>query len=87
MASQDSLKDAEAEAYVAAMVPEAAKPRVGIDEFLADNEMTNLFLLALSENRRRISRREADPPRTLKIGGNSTPCPVLVPLYDEVLTR
>ena len=38
------------------MVPEAAKARVEIDEFLDDNDMTNLFLLALSE----MQKEDAD---------------------------
>ena len=31
------------------MVPEAAKKRKEIDEFIDDNDMINLFLIALSE--------------------------------------
>ena len=49
MASDSSLQSAQAQNYVAAMVPENAKARVEIEEFLDDNDMTNLFLLALSE--------------------------------------
>ena len=49
MASDSSLQSAQAQNYVAAMVPVTAKARVEIDEFLDDNDMTNLFLLALSE--------------------------------------
>ena len=32
-----------------ATVPQNAKARLEIDEFIADNDMTNLFLLALAE--------------------------------------
>ncbi len=49
MASSTSIGEAQAQNYVAAIIPEAAKARVEIDEFLNDNDMTNLFLLALSE--------------------------------------
>ena len=49
MASDSSLQNAQAQNYVAAMVPENAKARVEIEEFLGDNDMTNLFLLALLE--------------------------------------
>lgn len=42
-----SAKDAQARNFVAPIVPDASKARVEIEEFLADNEMTNLYLLAL----------------------------------------
>ena len=42
-----NLKQAQAKNFVATMVPEASKARVEIDEFIGDNEMTNLYLLAL----------------------------------------
>ena len=47
MATQVSIKEAQAKNHVAIMVPDTARARVEIDEFLGDNEMTNLFLLAL----------------------------------------
>lgn len=42
-----SIKDAQARNHVQFVVPEASKARVEIDEFIGDNEMTNLYLLAL----------------------------------------
>ncbi|KAI9789436.1 MAG: hypothetical protein M1835_001679 [Candelina submexicana] len=49
MASQQEplIQTAQKQNHVAAIVPETARARVEIDEFLADNDMTNLFLLAL----------------------------------------
>lgn len=42
-----SAKEAQAKNLVAPIVPDASKARVEIEEFLGDNEMTNLYLLAL----------------------------------------
>jgi hypothetical protein len=42
-----TLQEAQSKNIVAAMVPESAKARVEIDEFVGDNAMTNLYLLAL----------------------------------------
>ena len=42
-------KDAQARNCVAAIPHQVASYRLEIDEFLADNAMTNLFLLALEE--------------------------------------
>lgn len=47
MAEQVSIKEAQTNNQVAAVIPDAARVRVEIDEFLSDNDMTNLFLLAL----------------------------------------
>ena len=58
MASDSSLHSAQAQNYVAAMVPENAKARVEIEEFLGDNDMTNLFLLALSEMQKEDPKKE-----------------------------
>lgn len=41
------IEVAQKENHVAAVIPETARARVEIDELLADNDMTNLFLLAL----------------------------------------
>ena len=49
MAASTDLREAQKHNYVAAMEPSPAKARVEIDEFLDDNAMTNLFLLALAE--------------------------------------
>lgn len=49
MATHDEQSGAQKKNYVAAMKPDPAKPRVEIDEFLDDNAMTNLFLLALAD--------------------------------------
>lgn len=42
-----NAKDAQAKNFVAPIVPDASKARVEIEEFIGDNEMTNLYLLAL----------------------------------------
>jgi hypothetical protein len=42
-----NIKQAQAMNFVATIVPEASRARVEIDEFIGDNEMTNLYLLAL----------------------------------------
>jgi hypothetical protein len=42
-----TLQEAQSKNIVAAMVPETSKARVEIDEFVGDNAMTNLYLLAL----------------------------------------
>ena len=60
MASDSTLKDAQAQSFVASMVPEAAKARVEIDEFLGDNDMTNLFLLALSEMQKEEPQKKTE---------------------------
>ena len=49
MATEVDLKTAQANNHVAAIVPDSARARVEIEEFLDDNAMTNLFLLALAE--------------------------------------
>ena len=49
MSSDPDLQSGKAHNYVAATVPETVKARVEIEEFLGDNDMTNLFLIALSE--------------------------------------
>ena len=43
----------------ATMVPEAAKKRKEIDEFIDDNDMTNLFLIALSEMQQEDPNKKA----------------------------
>lgn len=47
MANQINTKEAQIKNYVLPVVPDAARARVEIDEFLADNDMTNLYLLAM----------------------------------------
>lgn len=47
MMASPHIKEAQAMNFVAAMVPEASKARVEIEEFIGNNEMTNLYLLAL----------------------------------------
>ncbi|KAF4626854.1 hypothetical protein G7Y89_g11303 [Cudoniella acicularis] len=42
-------KEAQAKNFVANVVPDASKCRVEIEEFISDNIMTNLFLLALED--------------------------------------
>ncbi|KAH6671189.1 hypothetical protein B0J14DRAFT_670158 [Halenospora varia] len=42
-------KEGQAKNWCVPLVPDAAKARVEIDEFIDDNDMTNLFLLALEE--------------------------------------
>jgi len=42
-----NIKEAQAKNFVAAIVPESSKIRVEIEEFISDNELTNLYLLAL----------------------------------------
>lgn len=42
------------------MVPEAARKRKEIDEFIDDNDMTNLFLIALSEMQQEDPERKKD---------------------------
>lgn len=47
MATQITLQDAQAKNHVKPIIPDAARARVEIDEFLADNDMITLFLLTL----------------------------------------
>ena len=47
MSSSVNIKDAQSKNFVAALVPDASRARVEIEEFLGDNDMTNLYLLAL----------------------------------------
>ncbi|KAI9845231.1 MAG: hypothetical protein M1837_004986 [Sclerophora amabilis] len=49
MASQVVLKNDRDQSFVTALKPGAARVRLEIDEFLYDNDRTNLFLLALAE--------------------------------------
>ena len=39
----------QSDTQITSLVPEDIKKRLEIDEFLGDNDMTNLFLLALSD--------------------------------------
>ena len=64
MASQ-GLEDAQAKNHVAFVVPDSAKARIEIDEFIGDNALTNLFLLALEEMQKEdinksVSQRNED---------------------------
>ena len=47
MANVVNVKEAQANNYVAPLIPDASRSRVEIEEFLGDNDMTNLYLLAL----------------------------------------
>jgi hypothetical protein len=47
MTTERGIKEAQEHNEVAQVVPTTARARVEIDEFLGDNDMTNLFLLAL----------------------------------------
>ena len=47
MANRINTKEAQAKNYVLPIVPDAARARVEIEELLADNDMTNLYLLAM----------------------------------------
>ena len=47
MAAQSSLRDIKNGKVITPIVPDDSRIRMEIDELLADNEMTNLFLLAL----------------------------------------
>ncbi len=47
MSSSVNIKDAQSKNIVAALVPDASRARVEIEEFLGDNDTTNLYLLAL----------------------------------------
>ena len=57
MANQITSKDAQAKNYVLPVVPDAARVRVEIDELLADNDMTNLYLLAMEAMQQEHSER------------------------------
>ena len=61
MAAQLSPEQAQKLNYVAAVVPADNKIRLEIDEFLDDNAMTNLFLIALTEMQKEDpKKRQAD---------------------------
>jgi hypothetical protein len=47
MADLIDIKTVQAKDQVAALIPDASRARVEIEEFLGDNDMTNLCLLAL----------------------------------------
>lgn len=47
MSTPLSIKEAQAKDFVASLLPESSRARVEIEEFLGDNDLTNLYLLAL----------------------------------------
>lgn len=49
MAAPLTLQQAQARNSVATLVPDASRARVEIEELLGDNDVTNLYLLALEE--------------------------------------
>lgn len=49
MVGQIGIQDAQNNDVVAFIQPDVTRVRLEIDEFLGDNEMTNLYLLALVE--------------------------------------
>ena len=49
MTTSTDAKTAQEQNYVKFIAPSDTRWRVEIDEFLGDNELTNLFLLALAE--------------------------------------
>ena len=53
-----STQDAQKENVVQFLAPNDTRVRLEIDEFLADNELTNLLLLALSEVQKEPSKKE-----------------------------
>ena len=60
MASTMGAPGTQASPNPATMVPEAAKKRKEIDEFIDDNDMTNLFLIALSEMQQEDPEKKKD---------------------------
>ena len=63
MATPTELQEAQRNNHVAAIAPDPTRVRVEIDEFLDDNAMTNLFLLALAE-------MQKEDPTKRKANGN-----------------
>lgn len=59
MTNQIKIKDAQAKNYVLSIVSDAAQARLEIDEFLADNDMTNLYLLAMAAMQLEHSEKSA----------------------------
>lgn len=59
MASTMGESGTQASPNSATMVPEAAKIRKEIDEFIDDNDMTNLFLIALLEMQQEDRKKKA----------------------------
>jgi len=53
-------QDAQKDNVVQFLVPSETRVRLEIDEFLADNELTNLLLLALSEIQKEPSKAELE---------------------------
>lgn len=47
MAGPVNIKDAQDKNWASTVVPDASRVRVEIEEFLGDNDLTNLYLLAL----------------------------------------
>lgn len=57
MANQINIKDAKAKNYVLPVVPHDARVRLEIDELLGDNDMMNLYLLAMEAMQQEHSER------------------------------
>jgi len=53
-------QDAQKDNVVQFLAPSETRVRLEIDEFLADNELTNLLLLALSEIQKEPSKAELE---------------------------